>query len=211
MDRNHRIGLCSRLLREDLLENGKVSIGDFDMQTADISKYPNATELKKIVPIEIDRTLKYNLANDVSHDDFHQTFVSLVTESLSDSNVLFLSEKIWKPIYMGHPFIVLGNPGTLKYLKKLGFQTYDRWWDETYDDEEDLEKRIDKIIFILKRLSEKNHEDLIKVRAEMRDINIKNRELFKKIVSGKYEFPNNEYNPQKYMIKILAEIQSSFI
>ena len=45
----------------------------------------------------------------------------------------------------------------------------------------------------------------------MRDINIKNRELFKKIVSGKYEFPNNEYNPQKYMIKILAEIQSSFI
>jgi len=211
MDRNHRIGLCSRLLREDLLENGKVSIGDFDMQTADLSKYPNATELKKIVPIEIDRTLKYNLANDVSHDDFHQTFVSLVTESLSDSNVLFLSEKIWKPIYMGHPFIVLGNPGTLKYLKKLGFQTYDRWWDETYDDEEDLEKRIDKIVFILKRLSEKNHEDLIKVREEMRDINIKNRELFKKIVSGKYEFPNNEYNPQKYMIKILAEIQSSFI
>ena len=112
---------------------------------------------------------------------------------------------------MGHPFIVLGNPGTLKYLKKLGFQTYDRWWDETYDDEEDLEKRIDKIVFILKRLSEKNHEDLIKVREEMRDINIKNRELFKKIVSGKYEFPNNEYNPQKYMIKILAEIQSSFI
>lgn len=211
MDRNHRIGFCSRLLREDLIGVGKVSIGDFDMKTADISIYPNADELKKIVPIEIDRTLKYNLANDVSHDDFHQTFVSVVTESLADKDILFLSEKIWKPIYMGHPFIVLGNPGTLKYLKKLGFKTFDRWWDESYDDEQDLERRIDKIVLILKRLSEKNHEELIEVRKQMLDIMIKNRETFINMVNHKYRFEHNEYNPQKYMIKLLSQIQNGFI
>ena len=211
MDRNHRIGFCSRLLQEDLLEVGKVSVGDFDMKTADTSIYPNAEELKKIVPIEIDRTLKYNLANDVSHDDFHQTFVSVVTESLSDSDILFLSEKIWKPIYMGHPFIVLGNPGTLKHLKKLGFKTFDRWWDESYDDEQDLEKRIDKIVLILKRLAEKNHEELIEVRKHMLDTMIKNREVFMNMVKHKYRFLHNEYNPQKYMIKMMSEIQNGFI
>ena len=99
----------------------------------------------------------------------------------------------------------------LKYLKKLGFKTFSDWWDESYDEEQDLEKRIDKIVFILKRLSEKNHEELIEVRKQIKDINIKNRELFKKIVSNKYEFQNNEYNPQKYMVKVLAEIQNGFI
>ena len=211
MDRNHRIGFCSKLLQEDLLEVGKVSVGDFDMKTADTSLYPNAEELKKIVPIEIDRTLKYNLANDVSHDDFHQTFVSVVTESLSDSDILFLSEKIWKPIYMGHPFIVLGNPGTLKYLKKLGFKTFDKWWDESYDDEQDLDKRTDKIVLILKRLAEKNHEELIEVRKNMLDTMIKNREIFMNMVKHKYRFLHNEYNPQKYMIKMMSEIQNGFI
>ena len=211
MNRNHRIGFCSRLLKEDLLGVGKVSVGDFDIKTADSSKYPNVHNLKEIVPIEIDRTLYYNLANDISHDDFHQTFVSVVTESLSDKDILFLSEKIWKPIYMGHPFIVLGNPGTLKYLKKLGFQTFDRWWDESYDDEEDLERRIDKIVLILKRLAEKNHEELIVVREQMRDIAIKNREVFIKMVNHKYRFRQNEYNPQKYIIKLLSGIQKGFI
>lgn len=211
MNRNHRIGFCSRLLREDLLGIGKVSVGDFEMVTADTEAFPNADKLKEIVPIEIDRTLYYNLANDVSHDDYHQTFVSVVTESLADSDILFLSEKIWKPIYMGHPFIVLGNPGTLKYLKKLGFRTFSDWWDETYDDEQDLVKRTDKVIFLLKKLSEKNHEELIEVRKQMKDTLIKNREVFMKMVEHKYKFRQDEFNPQKYMIKLLSEIQNGII
>ena len=65
---------------------------------------------------------------DVEEDDYTQTFVSLVSESLCDDTILFLSEKIWKPIYMGHPFIVNGNPKTLEYLKSQGFKTFEQWW-----------------------------------------------------------------------------------
>ena len=34
----------------------------------------------------------------------------------------FISEKIWKPIGHSHPFILIGPPSTLKYMKeKFGF------------------------------------------------------------------------------------------
>ena len=33
-----------------------------------------------------------------------------------------------------NPFIVLGGCGTLKHLKKLGFQTFPELFDESYDD-----------------------------------------------------------------------------
>ena len=31
----------------------------------------------------------------------------------------FISEKIWKPIFQYHPFIVIGRPNMLKYLKEI--------------------------------------------------------------------------------------------
>jgi len=211
MDRTHRIGFCSRLLDNDLLDLGTVSVGDFDLNYVDTEKYPNASKLKKMVPIEIDKTLQYNLANDISHDNFHNTFVSIVTESLCDENTLFLSEKTWKPIYMGHPFIVLGNPGTLRYLKTLGFKTFDKWWDESYDRIQDLDARTNKIVTIIKHLSNKNHEYLINVRQEMKDILIHNRSIMVELVKKKYHIRHDEYNPQKPIIKLLADIQNKMI
>ena len=46
---------------------------------------------------------------------------------------LFVSEKIFKPLAFKHPAIVWGCPGTLAYLKHLGFATWDHVIDETYD------------------------------------------------------------------------------
>ena len=40
---------------------------------------------------------------------------------------------------------------------------------------------------------------------------IKNRETFINMVNHKYRFEHNEYNPQKYMIKLLSQIQNGFI
>ena len=45
-----------------------------------------------------------------------------------------------------HPFFVVGNPHTLKKIKRLGFKTFSMLWDESYDNELDLNTRIEKII-----------------------------------------------------------------
>jgi hypothetical protein len=51
------------------------------------------------------------------------------------------------------PFIIVGTHGSLKYLRSYGFQTFGDFWDESYDDEVDDIKRIEKIAGLLQNLN----------------------------------------------------------
>jgi len=107
-------------------------------------------------------------------------FVNIVTETLFDTDSIFLSEKTYKPIYMHQPFIIFGNPYTLKKLKELGYKTFDKWWDESYDNETDINKRFNKIVNILEQISEWDMHRCFEIKNEMQDILIHNyRNMFK--------------------------------
>ena len=41
----------------------------------------------------------------------------------------------------------------MEMLKAKGFKTFDKWWDESYDEEIDLELRIQKIVKILEEIA----------------------------------------------------------
>ena len=56
----------------------------------------------------------------------------------------FLTEKTFKPIRAGHPFIVVGNDSLLHLLHLLGFETYSQCWDESYDNVIDDEARFNQ-------------------------------------------------------------------
>jgi hypothetical protein len=160
--------------------------------------------LKNNAPFVIDTRydLFYNLAINITKEDYEKTFISLVTESLADDNTLFFSEKIWKPIMVGHPFILYGNKDSLKYLKNLGYQTFDRWIDEKHDDELDYKVRSKMIVNEIKKLSEKSLEDLKIIRNEMNDVCVHNQNHYKKLYQEKYGTTdvNND------LCKILNEI-----
>ena len=50
------------------------------------------------------------------------------------SNVQQVSEKTYKAIRLGMPFILFtGRPGILKHLKRIGFKTFHPHIDESYD------------------------------------------------------------------------------
>jgi len=57
-----------------------------------------------------------------------------------------VSEKTLKPCAFKHPYIVLGQPGTLAWQKRQGFETFDHCIDETYDTVDDENMRFEKII-----------------------------------------------------------------
>lgn len=100
----------------------------------------------------------YNLKNEKYFDS---SYYYLITETSCEDNLCFISEKTYKAFYHKIPFIVLGNPFTLKNLKKEGFKTFDNWIDESYDEEINYEKRKNKIFNEIKRLcylSEKKHQ-----------------------------------------------------
>jgi hypothetical protein len=85
-------------------------------------------------------------------------YVGLETEpSLSK---VFISPISLRGIVYRRPFLIFGIPGTLEYLKRLGFKTFDNFWDESYDTIVDLESRVDHIINILREWSTFSTADL---------------------------------------------------
>jgi hypothetical protein len=87
----------------------------------------------------------------INPDWYQSTEFSLVAESNLTSPT-FMSEKTFKPIAFNHPFIVWGSPGTLAYLHKSGFETFDHVIDETYDTIVDNSQRLDNIITVIDKL-----------------------------------------------------------
>lgn len=102
------------------------------------------------------------------------TFVNIITETLWNTETIFFTEKTYKPIYMCQPFIIFGNPQSLKKLKEYGFKTFDKWWDESYDDETDLDIRLEKITNVLKEITSWDFDKCRQIQIEMEDILIHN-------------------------------------
>ena len=69
-----------------------------------------------------------------NHTLYKNSLLSVVTESAYYHQGMFITEKVFKPIVDGHPFMVLGQPGILKELRKMGYQTDFHGIDQSYDE-----------------------------------------------------------------------------
>jgi hypothetical protein len=83
---------------------------------------------------------------------FDQCCFSIVAETLatpphpSVNRVPFVTEKTWKSVAMQHPFMIVGEPGTLQHLHSLGFETFENLWPEKYDTTQSTSHRIDQVV-----------------------------------------------------------------
>jgi hypothetical protein len=68
-----------------------------------------------------------------------------VSETLCVENKKHLTEKVFKPIAAGKPFILAAGYKNLEYLKSYGFKTFSDCWDESYDLIEDPKERLDQL------------------------------------------------------------------
>jgi hypothetical protein len=80
------------------------------------------------------------------------TYFSLVTETVFDYPHSFRTEKIWKPVAIGHPFIVASNSGYYRDLHKLGFKTFGHLIDESFDSIDNGLDRIKRITEVVEDL-----------------------------------------------------------
>jgi hypothetical protein len=122
--------------------------------------------------------LDINLAMEFDSEFHKKTFVSLVSETSVNSNVVFFSEKIFKPIFACQPFILSGNRGSLQHLKDLGFKTFDKWWDESYDLEYTFPARVRKMLKVVTEIVNKTDDELITILQEMEETLIHNYDVF---------------------------------
>lgn len=82
---------------------------------------------------------------------YESTYYSMVVETYQEYEV-FVTEKTFKPIMYGHPFMIYGAQGILKNLQDNGFHTFPELFDERYDDEPDPVARAKLIIEQIKNL-----------------------------------------------------------
>lgn len=114
---------------------------------------------------------------------YSDTYFSLVTETVFDYPYSFRTEKIWKPIAMAHPFVVAANHGYYRDLHNLGFQTFGHVIDESFDQIQDNQLRLERIAQVVKDLCQQdlasfaqecyntckyNQEHLANMRAQVR-------------------------------------------
>lgn len=98
---------------------------------------------------------KYNHWNTFNMDMYRNCDIHIVTETLVDAknttdiSHFFVTEKTYKPIAFKAPFIILGQPGLLQFLRECGYKTFSELWDESYDIEEDPQIRMEKIIQVV--------------------------------------------------------------
>ena len=118
--------------------------------------------------------LENNKATNLNLEAHTTSFVNIVTESLINNPSIFFSEKTFKPMFCAQPFILIGNPNSLTKLKEYGFQTFDKWWDESYDTESDFTNRLGKIIDIMEEISTWDKEKMYKITKEMESVFVNN-------------------------------------
>jgi len=87
----------------------------------------------------------------------------VVTETLYSGRRHHLTEKTFKPICLRMPFVLVSTAGSLEYLRRYGFRTFDHIWNEDYDLETDDAARLQKISALLKDLDDQTPQELQKI------------------------------------------------
>lgn len=64
---------------------------------------------------------------------YSEVFCEVVCETFFTGNTFMMTEKTMRPIIQRRPFIIQGPKFYLENLKRLGFKTFDNWWNESYD------------------------------------------------------------------------------
>ena len=107
-------------------------------------------------------TVKFNLFNNawgdatVDGSAYRDTYFSLVTETVFNYPYSFRTEKIWKPVAVGHPWIAVANRGFYRDMQNLGFQTFGHVVDESFDLIDSSQDRIERIAAVVEDLCQQD-------------------------------------------------------
>lgn len=197
--RIYRSLLINELIERDLLNDGYISYstecpigGSFDEQLITNGSQYNISDsmidntIKNINNLEsslrIDfKTHEYIPNMSFSVEPIHESlssFLYIVTETNYWGRRKHLTEKIFKPIILKQPFILVGCAYNLEYLKSYGFKTFDRWWSEEYDSITDDVQRMHKIGETIQTICKYNLNQLEEILKDMQEILDYNYNLF---------------------------------
>mgnify|MGYP001497211120 CR=1 FL=1 len=84
-------------------------------------------------------------------------------------NACHLHSSTFNPIHQGHPIIQFGPYKSLERMRERGFKTFDKWWDESYDDIEDGWERFEAVLSLVHKVSKLPKHKVLSMLDEMSD------------------------------------------
>lgn len=125
---------------------------------------------------------------------YNSTAFSIVAETTVSSNdTIFVTEKTFKPIAFCHPFIIFGQPRILEFLKSSGFETFENIFDESYDNEYEINYRLKKIVDQINNYSNKDYDRITIEKIKHNKELFFNEELVKEKIKKEIIEPILEY------------------
>ena len=95
----------------------------------------------------------------IETDHYTDAYCNIVLETHYDADQsagAFLTEKTFKPIKHGQPFVIVGCPGSLEALRNLGYKTFDHVIDNSYDLETDNTRRWQKLLTTIRDIQQRD-------------------------------------------------------
>ena len=106
---------------------------------------------------------------------YRDTYFSIITETNYEYSLRYFTEKIYKSILIGHPFIVVSCAGFYKNLHNQGYKTFGNLIDERFDNTIDLSLRIQQISNSVNTLCKQNLDEFL---AEAKEICCYNQQIY---------------------------------
>jgi len=107
---------------------------------------------------------------DATKNLYDTSLFHVVSETYFNTDIIHLTEKTYKPILYRQPFIMLGPPHILRYLKTLGFKTFSEIFDESYDETTDHTERFYKILDLVESISKLSYSEKLLLVEKCRDV-----------------------------------------
>jgi len=214
----YRSLLVNELFKNNLLESGYVSYSKVCPDNGEsfetniqqgVPEYPLSDLLKQEainniaqlpeLRIDFDQTIPNQSMILSPIPQLMESFLFLVTETCYFQNKTHLTEKIFKPIVLRMPFILVGCANNLEYLRSYGFKTFGDFWDESYDTIFDPIERLKAIVKVLKEIDEMSIEQQQAMLHDMQPILDHNYNLF-----NSPDFVKKEWEHLKEQLRLMC-------
>jgi hypothetical protein len=177
--RNHRILLLNKLFEKypNFIDLNLVSYDiNTELNKKALDDFNASDALKEYMLLNVAKFIDTNDLENITgygsefKEVYMKSYFTIVIETYFFEPYYYVSEKTFKPIAHMHPFIIFGRPGILQYLQKFGFKTFHPFIDESYDLEENNDKRFEMVYNEIVKLNELSTEELDNMMEKMTDI-----------------------------------------
>jgi hypothetical protein len=143
-----------------------------DFKTDKIKIWENFGQYQKLTPLLSETATEFK--------DFKrlllESFVTVIGESRYAQPYTSGSEKSWSAYANESPFVLVSSAHTLKDMQYRGFKTFSNYWDESYDNEFDHTKRMNKVCQTLSYIGNLSLKVKQEMYIDMRDILTHNKQ-----------------------------------